>query len=148
MSSVFQVKLLPIGFASGDVPQVPSNHLMVKNLSVLGVNWGGYMRFAPEVLTGSLHTLLGWIAEGRLTPHVSHVLPLDRAGEGLELLRNRERVDVENPHGPIWAQRCPHGARAARTGGSGRLAPPAARVSTAPLSLQGSNWGRRNARSN
>ena len=85
-----EARLLPIGFASGDVPQVPSNHLMVKNLSVLGVNWGGYMRFAPEVLTGSLHTLLGWIAEGRLTPHVSHVLPLDRAGEGLELLRNRE----------------------------------------------------------
>ncbi|MAC76610.1 MAG: zinc-binding dehydrogenase [Rhodobacteraceae bacterium] len=85
-----EARLLPIGFASGDVPQVPSNHLMVKNLSVLGVNWGGYMRFAPDVLTGSLRTLLGWIAEGRLTPHVSHVLPLSRAAEGLELIRTRQ----------------------------------------------------------
>ena len=85
-----EARLLPIGFASGDVPQVPSNHLMVKNLSVLGVNWGGYMRFAPDVLTGSLQTLLGWISEGRLTPHVSHVLPLSRAAEGLELLRSRQ----------------------------------------------------------
>ncbi|MGR3804507.1 NADPH:quinone oxidoreductase family protein [Marinibacterium profundimaris] len=85
-----EARLLPIGFASGEVPQVPANHLMVKNLSVLGVNWGGYMRFAPEVLTGSLETLLGWIAEGRLKPHISHVLPLDRAAEGLELLRTRQ----------------------------------------------------------
>lgn len=85
-----EARLLPIGFASGDVPQIPSNHLMVKNLSVLGVNWGGYMRFAPDILTGSLQTLLGWIAEGRLTPHVSHVLPLSRAAEGLELIRTRQ----------------------------------------------------------
>ena len=85
-----EARLLPIGFASGDVPQIPANHLMVKNLSVLGVNWGGYMRFAPEVLTECLRTLLEWIAEGELTPHISHVLPLERAADGLELLRSRQ----------------------------------------------------------
>ncbi len=85
-----EARLLPIGFASGDVPQVPANHLMVKNLSVLGVNWGGYMRFAPEVLTASLRSLLDWIAAGELTPHISHVLPLTRAAEGLDLLRSRQ----------------------------------------------------------
>ncbi|MCM2562707.1 NADPH:quinone oxidoreductase family protein [Lutimaribacter sp. EGI FJ00015] len=85
-----EARLLPIGFASGEVPQIPANHLMVKNLSVLGVYWGGYLKFRPEVVTDSIRTLLGWYAEGRLKPHVSHVLPLERARDGLELLRARK----------------------------------------------------------
>ena len=84
-----EARLLPIGFASGDVPQIPANHLLVKNLSVLGVYWGGYMRFNPRAVTDSLRTLLGWYAQGRITPHVSHILPLDRVDEALELLRSR-----------------------------------------------------------
>lgn len=85
-----EARILPIGFASGDVPQIPANHLLVKNLSVLGVYWGGYMKFRPEVVTDSLTTLMGWYAEGKLKPHVSHTLPLARATEGLELLRSRQ----------------------------------------------------------
>jgi NADPH2:quinone reductase len=83
-------RILTIGFASGEVPQVPANHLLVKNLSVMGLYWGGYLTFRPEVVTESLATLFGWYAEGRIRPHVSHVLPLDRAGEALELLRARK----------------------------------------------------------
>jgi NADPH2:quinone reductase len=85
-----EARLLPIGFASGDVPQIPANHLLVKNLTVLGVYWGGYLKFRPEVITDSLRTMLGWYDEGKLKPHVSHVLPLEQAAEGLELLRARK----------------------------------------------------------
>lgn len=83
-------RLLPIGFASGEVPQIPANHMLVKNLTVLGVYWGGYLAFKPEVVTESLTTLMGWYVEGKLKPHVSNVLPLDRAAEGMELLRQRK----------------------------------------------------------
>lgn len=85
-----EARLLPIGFASGEVPQIPANHLLVKNLSVLGVYWGGYLKFRPDVVTDSLRTLLGWYQDGRLRPHVSHTLPLERAREGLDLLRDRK----------------------------------------------------------
>ncbi len=85
-----EARLLTIGFASGDVPQIKANHLLVKNLTVMGLYWGGYLGFAPQVLTGSLDRLFGWYAEGRIRPHVSHVLPLDRAAEGLDLLRDRK----------------------------------------------------------
>ena len=84
-----EARLLVIGFASGDVPQIPANHLLVKNVSVIGHYWGGYMAFRPEVVTDSLETLFRWYSAGRLQPHVSHVLPLARAGEGLALLRGR-----------------------------------------------------------
>ena len=83
-------RILLIGFASGNLPEVPANHLLVKNISVIGFYWGGYLGFAPEALTESLAQLLAWYREGRLRPHVGHVLPLDRAAEGLDLLRNRQ----------------------------------------------------------
>lgn len=82
-------RLLTIGFASGEVPQVPANLLLVKNLSVIGMWWGGYAKFAPHILQDSLSTLFAWQAAGKLRPHVSHLLPFAELAAGFELLRNR-----------------------------------------------------------
>jgi NADPH2:quinone reductase len=82
-------RFLVIGFAAGEVPVFKANYLLVKNITVHGLYWGGYLTFDPGVLTGSLTRLFGWYADGGLRPHVSHVLPLDRALEGLELLKSR-----------------------------------------------------------
>ncbi|WP_122076797.1 NADPH:quinone oxidoreductase family protein [Pseudophaeobacter sp. EL27] len=82
-------RLLPIGFASGEVPQIPANHLLVKNLTVIGFYIGGYMKSHPEVIQHSLKTLMEWHGTGRISPHISHVLPLERVEEGMELLRSR-----------------------------------------------------------
>ena len=84
-----EARMLAIGFASGEVPQIPANHLLVKNIDVLGLYWGGYLKFRPEVVTSSLTTLFDWFTEGRLSPHISHSLPLERAEEALDLLRRR-----------------------------------------------------------
>ena len=84
-----EARLLPLGFASGTVPQIPANILLVKNLTVIGYYWGGYTRVNPKVLTDSFAVLFDWYVQGKLTPHVSHVLPLDQANDGLELLRSR-----------------------------------------------------------
>jgi NADPH2:quinone reductase len=83
-------RLLSIGFASGEVPLIKANHLLVKNLSVIGFYWGAYLSFRPDLLTGSLATLLEWHGQGRIRPHVSHTYPLSEAAEGLELLRARK----------------------------------------------------------
>jgi NADPH2:quinone reductase len=82
-------RLLAIGFASGQVPQVPANLLLVKNLTLSGFWFGGYQTHAPQRVAASLAELLRWRAEGRLTPHVSHVLPFDALPQGLELLASR-----------------------------------------------------------
>lgn len=82
-------RMIVIGFAGGRVQQIPANLLLVKNISVQGFYWGGYLKFAPQVLTRSLGQLFAWYAEGKLKPHISHVLPLDRALEGMELMRSR-----------------------------------------------------------
>lgn len=85
-----EARILTIGYASGDVPQIPANHLLVKNINVIGFYWGGYLAFKPQVLTDSLHALMGMYGTGDLRPHISHSLPFERAGEALELLRSRK----------------------------------------------------------
>ena len=85
-----EARLLVIGFASGEVPQITANHLLVKNIDVIGFYWGGYRGFAPEVLTGSLAQLLAWYNAGRLRPHVSETFPLERAGEALDFCASRK----------------------------------------------------------
>lgn len=87
-----EARVLTIGFASGDVPQIAANHLLVKNVSVLGFYWGGYLAFKPSVLTDSLSTLFDMYIAGKLRPHISHELPLEQATDGLELLRSRKSI--------------------------------------------------------
>lgn len=83
-------RLLTIGFASGSVPQIPANLLLVKNLSVMGLYWGGYLNFRPDILTASLATLFDWYQAGGLKPHISNTLPLERVEDALALLRDRK----------------------------------------------------------
>ena len=85
-----EARILPLGFASGEVPQIPANIVMGKNLNVLGLFWGGYKTFKPKVLTDSFKVLIDWYVAGKLKPHVSHVLPLEQANEALALLRERK----------------------------------------------------------
>lgn len=82
-------RYLVIGFASGDIPKLRPNHLLVKNVDVMGFYWGGYTKFNPEALRDSMRILFDWAVKGCIKPHISHVLPLERAQEGLDLLRTR-----------------------------------------------------------
>ena len=83
-------RLIAIGFASGEVPQIPANHLMVKNLTAIGFYIGGYHKFRADAVRESFETLFGWFKQGRLKPHISHILPLDQVRDGMELLRSRK----------------------------------------------------------
>ncbi|MEH6645816.1 NADPH:quinone oxidoreductase family protein [Sulfitobacter sp.] len=83
-------RLLPLGFASGEIPQIPANILLVKNMTVLGLYIGGYAKLNPKALTDSFETLIDWYLAGKIKPHVSHILPLGEANEGLDLLRTRK----------------------------------------------------------
>ena len=81
---------LLIGFASGDLPRIKPNHLLVKNTEVIGFYLGNYLQFAPGVLRDSILELTEWHDAGRISPHVSHELPFEQCLEGLDLLRRRK----------------------------------------------------------
>lgn len=78
-SIAFEGRILVIGFASRTVPQIPANHLLVKNVDVIGVNWPAYAELNPLVMTESLQALLEWYVCGAVRPHVSATYPLAQA---------------------------------------------------------------------
>jgi len=84
-----QAIYLLIGFAGG-LPEIPANHLLVKNITLIGFWWGGYLTFNPEPLSNSLKSLLAWLSDGTLHPHSSHHLPFEQTANGLELIRTRQ----------------------------------------------------------
>ena len=62
------------------------------NASAVGVRLGGLTEFQPEVAAENLRILLEWASAGLIKPHVSHVLPLERASEALDLLVERKVI--------------------------------------------------------
>lgn len=85
-----EARFLLIGFASGELPRLKPNHMLVKNIDMLGVYWGSYFAFRPEAVTSSLAQIFAWHSQGRIHPHISHRFPLEEALDGLEVLRRRE----------------------------------------------------------
>jgi NADPH:quinone reductase len=91
-SIAWEGRILIVGFVSGDIPQIPANVLLVKNVQALGFHWGSYRDHDPARVHAAFEKLLGWYADGRIDPHVSEVLPLEQARAGLELLLGRSRT--------------------------------------------------------
>ncbi len=89
-SIAFEGRLLVIGFAGGSVPQIPANHLLVKNVDVIGLNWPAYPELNPQVMTESFRTLIQWYLEGAIKPHVSATYPLKQAVDALNHLISRK----------------------------------------------------------
>lgn len=83
-------RMLVIGFADGRIPHIPANLALVKNISIVGLYWGGYTSRNPQVVTNSLATLLAWYAEGKIRPHISQTYPMAQAADALNALINRQ----------------------------------------------------------
>ena len=83
-------RIVVIGFASGTVPQPKANHLLVKNVSVMGLYWGSYRGRAPELMRRQFEDLFAWYGSGHLHPLVSKVYPLEDAARALADLKNRK----------------------------------------------------------
>ena len=89
-SVAFEGRILIIGFAGGVVPQIPANHLLVKNVDVIGVNWPAYAQLNPTVMTESFQTLIQWYLAGAIKPHVSAIYPLEQAVDALNQVLTRK----------------------------------------------------------
>jgi NADPH2:quinone reductase len=82
-------RLLVVGFAAGDIPKIPLNLPLLKGCSIVGVFWGDYTRREPGRFAERVRQLSAWYREGKLRPHVSAVMPLDRAAEAIAMLAGR-----------------------------------------------------------
>lgn len=80
---------LVVGFAAGDIPQIPANLLLLKSAASLGVLWGMSLRADPQHHAANIADLLGWLAAGRIRPEIDRVFPLDQAVPALEHVMER-----------------------------------------------------------
>lgn len=99
-------RIMPIGFASGTVPQIPANILLVKNIKVLGLNAGYYNGqwgvdpkrhkdmgkvFEPQMRAG-MEQMFRWIVEGRMRPENSHTFRFDDYQQAMATVLGRESI--------------------------------------------------------
>lgn len=85
-------RLLVIGFATGDIPQAPANHVLVKNYSVVGVHMGGYRQRNLEPFERCYEELYSLLKAGRISPTVDSVVGFDELPTALKRLADRRTV--------------------------------------------------------
>ncbi|MFZ4515250.1 MAG: NADPH:quinone oxidoreductase family protein [Acidimicrobiia bacterium] len=88
----FEGRIVVVGFTSGRIPEVPTNHVLVKNYSVVGLHWGLYDRYAPELFAAAHQNLLRQYGDGRIAPLVTEELPFTALPEAMVRLGQRDTV--------------------------------------------------------
>jgi NADPH2:quinone reductase len=85
-------RYLVIGFASGEIPRLPANQVLLNNRTVVGVDWGAWTMRQPEAHRALLAELMAMVADGRLDPVEPTAYPLDQASTALTDLLERRVV--------------------------------------------------------
>jgi len=85
-------RFLVIGFAAGDMPKLPLNLILLRCYDVLGVYWGAWVERDPAGNRANMTQILGWCAEGKLSPHVGAVYPLSEASAALQSIATRQAM--------------------------------------------------------
>ena len=83
-------RVLVIGFASGPIPEVPTNLALLKGCSIVGVFWGRFTGAEPEENSKNFNELFALHAEGKLKPQITKSYSLDDAAEAISSLENRK----------------------------------------------------------
>ena len=85
----FEGRILVIGFAGGRIADAPTNHVLVKNYSVVGMHWGLYTRVMPELVRRTHDDLIQLYKEGKIDPLIFETTPFEELPKALKLLGNR-----------------------------------------------------------
>jgi NADPH2:quinone reductase len=70
-SIAWRGRYLVIGFANGEIPKLPLNLPLLKGASLVGVFWGEFAKREPKANLAAMQQLMGWMAEGKIRPHIS-----------------------------------------------------------------------------
>jgi NADPH2:quinone reductase len=79
----FEGRIVIVGFTSGRIPQAATNHVLVKNYSVVGLHWGLYNTRAHELVAPASRALFDLYEAGKIKPFISQCMPLAEAPAAL-----------------------------------------------------------------
>ncbi len=77
-------QFLVIGFASGAIPQLPANQVLLRNRRVTGVDWGAWVGRHQQENNEMLADIVEAIDAGRLSPVEPIAYPLGQAAQALQ----------------------------------------------------------------
>jgi NADPH2:quinone reductase len=83
-------RIVTVGFASGRVPEIKAGHLLVKNISVLGLQWTDYRDRQPHRVERAHEVLMDLWQRGALRSHIFKTLPLGQFAEAFRLIDGRQ----------------------------------------------------------
>jgi NADPH2:quinone reductase len=86
----WQGRFLVVGFATGEIPKVPLNLLLIKGADAIGVFWGEAVKRDPAGHCANMIQVLDWVAAGKLKPRIHATYPLAEAAEAIRVLDRRE----------------------------------------------------------
>lgn len=81
---------LVVGFASGEIPNIPLNLPLLKSAAIVGVFWGHFWRNQPEDNRRNVNMLLKWLAQDKITPKITKTYPLNEGALALQDLIDRK----------------------------------------------------------
>ncbi|MBI3229643.1 MAG: NADPH:quinone oxidoreductase family protein, partial [Burkholderiales bacterium] len=76
-------RYLVVGFANGEIPKLPLNLMLLKGASVVGVFWGEFAKREVKANMQAMQQMMGWLAEGKIRPHISQRYPLADTAQAL-----------------------------------------------------------------
>lgn len=87
-ATAWEGRIVIVGFASGGQNSIRPGHLLVKNISVLGLQSSDYRDRRPKLMRSTLQEMLQLFVEGRISVPVDCAFPLDKAGDALQAIKN------------------------------------------------------------
>jgi NADPH:quinone reductase len=88
----FEGRLLIVGFTSGGFSNFVSNHVLIKNYSVVGVHWGLYQKFHSPKVAQAWNALWELYAAGQIKPVVGGRFAMHDVAGAMESLASRSAV--------------------------------------------------------
>jgi NADPH2:quinone reductase len=89
-ATAWQGRYLVVGFAAGEIPKIPLNHVLLRGCQIVGIYFGEFARRDPAGLRAHMQTIIQWALAGRISAHIDAVYPLERAAEALEAIARRQ----------------------------------------------------------
>jgi NADPH:quinone reductase-like Zn-dependent oxidoreductase len=83
-------RFVTLGYASGEIPSIPLNLVLLKGVIVKGFEIRTFSAFAPELAARDRLELLELLAAGRLVPHISATYPLEETARALRFVADRK----------------------------------------------------------
>jgi NADPH2:quinone reductase len=85
-------RFVVVGFAAGEIPRIPLNLILLKGVTVAGVDNRTIMDRLPQVARAHRAEVLRLLVEGRVDPHIAAVYPLEKVADGLRDVAERRAV--------------------------------------------------------